>query len=78
MKLICKYTTTLNDYYDGSDILIEKGRYYDVVRSDYDKEKYYIGKDYEWIIWGTISDYFCTLAEWREIQINEIFDETIS
>jgi hypothetical protein len=56
-------------------ITIEEGKYYDVVISDNDKEKFYIGKDLEWLIWGIITDYFCTLAEWRERQINEILDE---
>jgi len=75
MKLICKYTETLIDYYDNMCITIEEGKYYDVAISDNDKEKFYIGEDLEWLIWGIITDYFCTLPDWRELQINKILED---
>ena len=76
IKYICLisellYTNNVWEIIEGDLYIIEyvnKHLYY-----LYDNNENYLGQ-----IWGTISDNFITLAEWREKQINSILDETIS
>ena len=76
IKYICKYSERIdtNDFCDSINIL--KGNLYLIEYVNkhiyylYDINARYLGE-----IWGTITDYFVTSAEYREIRIDEILND---
>jgi hypothetical protein len=77
IKLICKHTETLKDI-DGVPVFIIKGEIY-CVYLRYSKDRYmlYAEDDETYLgeIWGTVSDYFMTLAESRDQRIDDILND---
>lgn len=78
-KYICKYSTLLDTNDFASEVQINKGEMYYIeyvnkhvyyLHNLYDGEELFLGE-----IWGTVSDYFVTLAEWRDMQLNSILND---
>jgi hypothetical protein len=75
-RYICLISELLdtNDFCDEINIIANKIYLIEYVNKHvyylYDNNENYLGE-----IWGTISDHFITLAEWREMQINKILDD---
>ena len=76
IKYICIYSEML-ERDNGRPVYIEKNKVYFITGSPHIEyyELFCENKNFVGEIWGEVSDYFITIAEWRDKQINEILND---